>query len=119
MQLAICKRSFLCIPANEAIGLLSCITCLREGIIMQYKVISIDVWGNEISGFEKNDFFGVGKIEVEEQDNFKDALVQTLIDEGFLKEKAKGRVVVDTGIHNYIMITEKNGRPVYDLQLIE
>jgi hypothetical protein len=73
---------------------------------MQYKVISLDVWGNEISGFEKNDFFSVGKIEVEEQDNFKDALVQTLIDEGFLKDAAKGRVVVDTEIYNYIMITD-------------
>ena len=61
---------------------------------MRIKVFSLDVWGNADEGFEINDLWSAGTIECDDPYDDK-AIVDALIDAGYLRDAARGRVRVE------------------------
>ncbi len=82
----------------------------------EYKVLDLEVWGNEEDGYEKNDFFEIGRINLEDGDN----IIERLIDKEYLHESAIDLAEIDRngGDSLYNIVEKSNGRPVYDLQLV-
>ncbi len=81
-----------------------------------WEVKSLDVWGNSEDGYEVNQEFNAGKIEIPAM--LDDAgLVKLLKKEGFLKETVRAnQVEVEDNGAGFIEIREKKtGEPVYFL----
>jgi len=81
-----------------------------------WEVKSLDVWGNEEDGYEVNQEFKAGKIEIPAMLDDAD-LVKLLKKEGFLKETVRAnQIEVESSGLGFIEIKEKKtGEPVYFL----
>lgn len=82
-----------------------------------WRVTSLDVWGNEEDGFEINDWFNVGYIDL--PDAATSAAISALIKGGYLKAEAATLAEADEcSSEGFIEIREKaTGRPVFQLYL--
>jgi hypothetical protein len=83
---------------------------------VKWEVKSLDVWGNKKDGFEVNQEFGAGEIEVPPMTD--DAgLLKLLKDGGFIKESVRLSQVSfeDTGSGFIEVANSKTGEPLYFL----
>jgi hypothetical protein len=80
-----------------------------------YKVCTLDVWGNSEDGYEVNDQFAAGSIELSPE--MSDAeILQKLADEGYLTENAVDCGEIDTSDESFMTVHDKaDGRPVLNL----
>lgn len=80
---------------------------------MLFKVCSLDVLGNAEDGWQVNDVFGCGSIEVANPDD-DDEVVKALVDNGYLKEGTN--ITLDDVCEKDIYIgLASNGRPLLNL----
>jgi hypothetical protein len=82
--------------------------------MLTYKLYTLDVWGNESEGFEVNDSYGQGTIELNE--SFSDADLLNAIDASV---GIRGREYAEVSDHGeFIEVFDKtNGMPVFHLYL--
>jgi hypothetical protein len=83
----------------------------------KWRVLSLDVWGNPEDGFEVNDRYGIGKIELPE--DYTDAqLLRVLKDAGFVRPYVTlARIEIeDDGAGLISLDQKKDGRPVFQLE---
>ncbi len=85
-------------------------------IMDRFKVMRVDAWGNEVDGYEKNNWFTVGHVELPE-DVDDDRIVDIMIEAGFLVENCHDKVFVENDIGDYICITDRKGYPLFDLMI--
>lgn len=88
---------------------------------MKYKVKSLDVWGNKEDGYEINQEFYAGDIEIPDTEPFSNddqAILDILIEKGFLKEHVTLELVeVEDFANGVIWINEvETGEPLYILE---
>lgn len=86
---------------------------LKSGRHDKYIVQSLDVWGNSKDGYEINQAFNAGWINVPESASDRDIL-RLLRDQGFLTDWTKGNVKLDdiNGMGEHInIVNRKNGEP--------
>ena len=80
-----------------------------------YKVCTLDVWGNSEDGFDVNDQFAAGSIELSAEMSDSEIL-QKLADEGFLTANAVDCGEIDSSDDLFMTVQDKeDGRPVLDL----
>ena len=82
----------------------------------KYFIYSIDVWGNEDDGWEQNDYCQQGWTYIEEAMDELD-VVELLIEEGYLKAEAKGKVDVEFSYSMIEIYVAENLYPLYQLRL--
>lgn len=87
---------------------------------VKYMVMSLDVWGNAEEGFEKNDWFNVGYIELPSTHSHGD-IIGELFHKNYLSKQ--GRELAEVFDYNamgeYLEVIDKNtARPLYDLKLV-
>jgi len=87
---------------------------------MKYQVLSIDAWaGDEAGEWDCNDWFKSGVIEIAEGVE-GNAIIELMIEEGFLKPKALGLVVSEDISDSTIRLScESSFQPLFDLVMIE
>ena len=82
---------------------------------IKYAVCSLDVWGNAAEGYDVNDSHNIGTIELDPQIT-DSALVQALIDQGFLTANALELAEIECNDESFIHIMDKaDCRPVLNL----
>jgi hypothetical protein len=78
-----------------------------------YKVLSIDAWGNQDEGFEWNQWFNAGTIDIENLDNDL-AILGAMVDAGFITT-VKGGDIEDDGF-NVVIVDEKTREPLFAIE---
>lgn len=81
-----------------------------------YRVMDYyDVWGNSIDGYEVNDCFPVGEIEIND-DATNEEIIQTLKDNNWLEPFVEA-IVQENGDYSMDIIQEFTDYPLYGLIL--
>lgn len=85
-----------------------------------YELINyFDVWGNPEDGFDVNDLDRTGEIITITDDATDEDIVDGLINMGFLKSDAKGRIYVEDMGDGFIELSvEETGEPIGRLELV-
>lgn len=85
---------------------------------LRYKLWDLEVFGNDIDGFEVDSWRQVDTVELED-DIPSDQIIDKLVDGGHLSGYAHGRCEVDEQ-GSWIYIREmQSGRPLFNLEAIE
>jgi len=85
--------------------------------MMKYHVLRPDVWGNQEDGWEVNDSYTVGSIDIDDVDN-DDGIVLALIAEDILAPDANSRNIEIDGDKFFLYIYDKETfRPLIHLSL--
>ena len=84
----------------------------------EYELYSYDVWGNEEDGYEVNDSYKIGKIELEDTED--NSIIEALKQFGFLKDHALTSDFTIDGENEYTLYVngEKNNYPYCELRRI-
>ena len=78
-----------------------------------YKVLSIDAWGNAADGYEWNNWFNVGIIEIDINSN-ETIIMQTMFDAGFITDSSGG--YVDDDQYNLVICDKKTNEPLFAIE---
>lgn len=81
----------------------------------EVSILSIDAWGNGDDGWDWNNWFKVGTVDVTLCDKPEAEIIAYLIAEGFLKPKAAERCYVDDDQYNMVVCDKENDQPIYAL----
>ena len=82
----------------------------------EFKILSIDVWGNSRDGYDWNSWHSVGKITRECLDWTPRQLLKYFRQEQFLSEKSAGKCAIIDDNYNLIIIERANQRPLYAIE---
>jgi hypothetical protein len=84
---------------------------------MKFEVIDHEVWGNDEEGFEVNDSWKIGIIELSE-DCTDEEILETMKEFGYFKESVKVTdIEIDGEIEYSLYINQSdNGRPLCELR---
>lgn len=77
---------------------------------MKYEVRSLDVWGNEEDGFDVNDSWRIGEVEISDDAD----PIEVLFEEGYLSDIGRVRSEVQYDDDGMMTIAcEMTGKPLY------
>lgn len=84
----------------------------------KWNVITYDVWGNTEDGYEVNDSFTAGHIDLAEEEHFDDAAVlASLIEAGHVAEDTELNQLSFDGDDDVVYICDAfDGKPVISIQ---
>jgi hypothetical protein len=81
----------------------------------KYKVLGIDAWaGMEEGSWEWNAWFNVGELEL--TDSELNNPIEKMIQEGFLKDSARGRAELDDDGHNVVILDKETREPIFAIE---
>jgi hypothetical protein len=78
-----------------------------------YKVLSIDAWGNKDDGFEWNQWFNAGTIDLADL-NDNDAIIWAMYKNDFINS-VNGADIEDDG-YNVVIVDEKTREPLFAIE---
>ncbi len=81
----------------------------------KYKVLSIDAWaGMEEGTWEWNAWHNVGELEL--TDSELDNPIEKMIQEGFLKDSARGRAELEDDGYNVVILDKETREPIFAIE---
>ena len=83
--------------------------------IQSFPVLSIDAWSDPEGGWTWNQWFDVGRIEVDIEKSDQD-LIQSMIDAGYLKPASIGLAEVHDDGFNVVFSNKETGEPVFAIE---
>lgn len=83
--------------------------------IQTFPVLSIDAWGNPEEGYEWNQWFHVGSIDLDLKNEDQD-IIQLMIDEGYLKEGSKDLGEVEDDGFNIVILNKVTREPLFAIE---
>ena len=81
----------------------------------EYRVLSIDAWGNSRDGYDWNAWYDQGTVELDTLDNTRHVLKQ-MREQGYLSEYSKGRVLVDDDQYNLVICDRNTRKPLFAIE---
>ena len=75
-----------------------------------YKILSIDAWGNPDEGYEWNQWFDVGTVELN-IDSPANVILKTMSESGFIRNPELGDVKDDG--YNLVIVNKETREPVF------
>ena len=81
----------------------------------EYKVLSIDAWGNSRDGYDWNAWYNVGTIELDTLYSTRHVLRQ-MREQGFLSEWSKGRVLIEDDQYNLVICNRNTREPIFAIE---
>ena len=85
---------------------------------MRFKVLQIDVWGNEIDGYERNNWFYLGEITISDDLDCENEIIQALKTIGIKIDK-RIYYIDDDFMNNIDIVRKKDNKPILELQSID
>ena len=83
----------------------------------EFKVLSIDAWGNSEDGWEWNNWFNVGNIELSESEMDDERLtIARMIDQGFLRPGVEKKVYVNDDQYNLVIVDKETHEPIFAIE---
>jgi len=79
----------------------------------KFKVLSIDAWGNQDGGYEWNNWFNVGSIDVD-LDAKPETILQSMANEGFITNPTLGDV--DDDGYNMVIVDKVTREPIFAIE---
>jgi hypothetical protein len=83
--------------------------------LQTFPVLSIDAWGNPEEGYEWNQWFHVGSIDLDINNEDQD-VIQLMIDGGYLKEGSKGLGEVEDDGFNLVILDKTTREPLFAIE---
>jgi hypothetical protein len=78
-----------------------------------YKVLSIDAWGNTEDGYEWNQWYNAGTIELDDiEDN--DWILRQMQEQGFITDASKGDIEDDQ--YNMVVVDKITREPIFAIE---
>jgi hypothetical protein len=80
----------------------------------EFKILSIDAWGNQDDGYEWNNWHKVGSwSSIPKTDK---GILKKMIADGYLTQKALTGCVVEDDQYNYVICDKKTGEPLFAIE---
>lgn len=80
---------------------------------MKFQVLSIDAWGNQEEGYDWNNWFKVGFIDLSLKDTNQE-IIEKMYVNGFITNTTGGEVEDDG--HNWVIVDKKTRAPVFAIE---
>ena len=80
-----------------------------------FPVLSIDAWGNPEDGYEWNQWFHVGTIELN-LDAENREIIQAMVNAGYLTPKGLDVATVEDDGYNLVIIDKETGEPAFAIE---
>ena len=90
-------------------------TEINETNIKTFPVLSIDAWGNETDGYEWNQWFNVGSIDID-LDAANHDIIRAMVDAGYLTSAALESAEVEDDGFNIVIVDKETQEPVYAIE---
>ena len=88
---------------------------INETNIQTFPVLSIDAWGNETDGYEWNEWFNVGTIDLD-LDAENHQIIQAMVNAGYLTALALESAEVEDDGFNIVIIDKETREPVFAIE---
>jgi hypothetical protein len=90
-------------------------TIKTEANIQTFPVLSIDAWGNQDDGYDWNQWFNVGTIDID-LDAENRELIQAMINAGYLKPASIDLAAVEDDGYNIVIVDKETREPVFAIE---
>ena len=87
----------------------------NEANLQTFPVLSIDAWADPEGGWTWNQWYDVGRIEVDIEKPDQD-LIQSMIDAGYLKTNAHDLAEIEDDGYNVVFKNKATGEPVFAIE---
>jgi ketosteroid isomerase-like protein len=88
---------------------------INETNIKTFPVLSIDAWGNETDGYEWNQWFNVGSIDLD-LDAEDRQIIQAMVNAGYLTALALESAEVEDDGFNIVILDMETREPVFAIE---
>lgn len=83
--------------------------------VQTFPVLSIDAWGNPEEGYEWNQWFHIGSIDLDLEDPSEN-IMQLMIDKGYLNDKAKTLGEIEDDGYNLVVLNKETREPLIAIE---
>ena len=83
--------------------------------VQTFPVLSIDAWGNPEEGYEWNQWFHIGSIDLNLEDPSEN-IMQLMIDKGYLNDKAKTLGEIEDDGYNLVVLNKETRKPLIAIE---
>ena len=83
--------------------------------VQTFPVLSIDAWGNETDGYEWNQWFNVGSIDID-LDAEDRQIIQAMVNAGYLTRQGLDVCDVEDDGFNIVIIDKETREPVFAIE---
>ena len=90
-------------------------TEINETNIKTFPVLSIDAWGNETDGYEWNQWFNVGSIDLD-LDAANHDIIRAMVNAGYLTALALESAAVEDDDYNLVIVDRETREPVFAIE---
>ena len=80
-----------------------------------YNVLSIDAWADGLGGWEWNQWFNAGSVDLDNLDNTRQILA-AMREQGFLSDESKGKVSIEDDQYNLVICDRNTQEPVFAIE---
>jgi hypothetical protein len=87
----------------------------NETNIQTFPVLSIDAWGNPEDGYEWNQWFNVGSIDLD-LDAANHDIIRAMVNAGYLTALALESAVVEDDGYNLVIVDMETREPVFAIE---
>lgn len=91
-------------------------TTENETNLQTFPVLSIDAWADPEGGWQWNNWFHVGTVDVDLDRPVEKVLIQAMIDAGYLKTNAHDLAEVEDDGYNMVFKNKTTGEPVFAIE---
>lgn len=88
-----------------------------ETNVQTFPVLSIDAWGNREDGYEWNQWFNIGTIDLDLDAENRD-IIRAMIDAGYLTSGSLDRAAVEDDDYNLVIIDKETGEPLFAIEYL-
>ena len=83
--------------------------------VQTFPVLSIDAWGNETDGYEWNQWFNVGSIDLD-LDAANHDIIRAMVNAGYLTALALESAAVEDDGYNLVIVDMETREPVFAIE---
>ena len=87
----------------------------NETNIQTFPVLSIDAWGNETDGYEWNQWFHVGSIDLDLDAENRD-IIRAMVNAGYLTQQGLDVCDVEDDGFNIVILDKETREPVFAIE---
>jgi hypothetical protein len=87
----------------------------NETNVQTFPVLSIDAWGNQEDGYDWNQWFNVGTIDIDLDDENRE-IIRAMVDAGYLTKAGLDVAEVEDDGFNIVIIDKETREPVFAIE---
>ena len=88
---------------------------INETNVQTFPVLSIDAWGNKTDGYEWNQLFNVGSIDIDLDAENRD-IIRAMVNAGYLTALALESAAVEDDGFNIVILDKETREPVFAIE---